>query len=102
MKKKSGLCELVVAITLCAGSAANGDPWWAGLYLAFSLMLIASLPTLFLNYRALPATFRCSFLNCIVLPYSTLLVLLPRILMLPLADHLMFWGPEASGESKRK
>jgi len=101
MKIRPGLCELGAAIALCAANAGNGEPWLAGLYLACGLMVIASLPILWLNYRALPARFRATFLNCVVLPYSTFLVVLPRILMLPLANHLMC-DPDTPRESKGK
>lgn len=101
MKIMPGLCELGAAFVLCAASAGNGETWLSGLYLALALMLIASLPVLFLNYRALPARFRATFLNCIVLPYSTFLVVLPRVLMLPLAEHLKN-APEQTSDVKRK
>lgn len=89
MKIKPGLCELAVAVALCAVSVSDGRSWEAGLYLAGCLMAFAIIPLLVLNHYGLPAMFRATLLNCVVLPYSTFLVVLPRVLMLPLAERLL-------------
>ncbi|WGK63451.1 hypothetical protein QAO71_16910 (plasmid) [Halopseudomonas sp. SMJS2] len=88
MKIKPGLFELVIAITLSVVLATAGKSWTEGLFLAGYLMVIASIPLLALNYFGLPAKYKASIPNCLLLPYSTFLVVLPRVLLLPLAEHL--------------
>lgn len=100
MRTKPGLVELGAGIALCAASAGNGESWLIGLYLACGLMVIASLPILCLNYCCLSAKFRATFLNCVVLPYSTFLIVLQRVLMLPLAEHLKVSGASAEGKNE--
>lgn len=99
MKIKPGLCELVVAIAFCTVDAMAGKSWTTGLYFAICLMATASIPLLVLNHFGLPAKFRAPLLNCVVLPYSTFLVVLPRVLMLPLAERLLV-EPDAPTEIK--
>lgn len=86
---KPGVCELVAAIIFCAASVGNGNSWLSGLLPAVVLMSVASLPVMLLNYRALLPGYRARFISCLILPYSTFLVVLPRILLLPTAEQAM-------------
>lgn len=86
---KPGVCELVAAIIFCAASVGNGVSWLSGLLPAVVLMSVASLPVVLLNYRALPHGHRARLISCVILPYSTFLVVLPRILIFPIAEQAM-------------
>lgn len=78
---KKGVWELLTFAVLCALYWIIGLPWAAGLVLGAALFVLFAFTAVIVNYACLIPDARDPWLNCILFPYTTLMAIVPFVLV---------------------
>ncbi|WP_417286434.1 hypothetical protein [Cobetia marina] len=79
---KKGLLEVLVPFACCGLFFVVGPHWTKGLILAVVLLVLFAITACIVNYACLQPQARERWITCVLQPYTTLMMLVPYVLIL--------------------